>query len=218
MARRRFHSVGERHRGYSIYTGITTSGGSGHPQPQDTEADEPDLGGRNTAAEEAGDAGTVGGGCRGGNTAFNKAGDTEEMAGDVWGGITAADETGDGGGGTEPSERAVFFNTTTRSPRPLSTSQGGTTPHGEPEPSDACDAPEARSTGPTRAPTTTAGATQEPTLSTGPTPAPDAPSSHSTEEQLSEETSTLAASSHSSAHERGGEGPVSICERLGTGR
>ncbi|XP_069194274.1 cell division protein ZipA-like [Procambarus clarkii] len=33
------------------------------------------------------------------------------MAEDGWGGITATDETGDGGGGTEPSERAVFFNT-----------------------------------------------------------------------------------------------------------
>nr|XP_045604500.1 activating signal cointegrator 1 complex subunit 2 homolog [Procambarus clarkii] len=110
-------SVGERpsrHRGYSIYSGITTSGGSGRLKRQDTENVEPDLEGWNTAAEEAGEAGTAGGGCQGGNPTSDKAGDTEEMAEDVWGSITTADETGDGAGDTEPSERAVFFNTTTR--------------------------------------------------------------------------------------------------------
>ncbi|XP_045604842.1 autotransporter BimA-like [Procambarus clarkii] len=173
------------------------------------------MGGRNTAAEEADDTRTAGGGCQRGNTASDKAGDTEEMAGDEWGGITVADETGDWGGGTEPSEQAVFFKTTTRSPRPLSISQGGTTPHGEPEPSNAGDAPKVRVTSPTRAPTPTAGATHGHTPSTGPTPAPDAPSSHSTEEQLPEETSTLAASSLSSDHERGGKAPASVLECLG---
>ncbi|XP_069176264.1 mucin-13-like [Procambarus clarkii] len=69
-------------------------------------------------------------------------GDTEETAGDGRGVETAADETGTEEGVTEPPERAVF-NTITRPPRSPRTSAGGTTPHEEPEPSDAGDAPEA---------------------------------------------------------------------------
>ncbi|XP_069167103.1 secreted protein C-like [Procambarus clarkii] len=65
------------------------------------------------------------------------------MAGDGRGVETAVDETGTEEGVTDPPERAVFFNTITRPPRSPQTSSGGTTPHEEPEPSEAVDAPEA---------------------------------------------------------------------------
>ncbi|XP_069161526.1 secreted protein C-like [Procambarus clarkii] len=70
-------------------------------------------------------------------------GDTEETAGDGGGGMTAAEETGNKEGATELPERASFLNTITRPPRSPPTSAGGTTPHEEPEPSDAGNAPEA---------------------------------------------------------------------------
>ncbi|XP_069190239.1 uncharacterized protein [Procambarus clarkii] len=60
--------------------------------------------------------------------------------------LLASETTGDEDGGTEPPERAVFFNTTTRPP---CSPAGGTTPQAEPEPSDAGDVPEASSTGTT---------------------------------------------------------------------
>ncbi|XP_069195403.1 uncharacterized protein [Procambarus clarkii] len=85
-------------------------------------------------------------GCRDSNPTPDTAGDAGETVGNGRSGKTAADEPGDETGGTEPPERAVFCNTTTRSPR---SPAGGTTPppHAEPEPSDADDAPEASSTG-----------------------------------------------------------------------
>nr|XP_045588202.1 mucin-5AC-like [Procambarus clarkii] len=168
-----------RRRGYGIYSGTTKSGESKHPEPEDTEDEEQ---GRNTFTVEAADTGTAGGVCCGGNTSSDKAGDTEETAVDSRGGKTADDEIGNRGGGTEPSERAAFFSTTTRLPHSPSTSLRGNNPHEEPEPSDVGDAPEARATSSTPAPTPTAGATPGPTPSTGTTPAPDAPSSHSTYE------------------------------------
>ncbi|XP_069179550.1 uncharacterized protein [Procambarus clarkii] len=57
--------------------------------------------------------------------------------------MIAAEETGNEEGATELPERASFLNTIPRPLRSPPTAAGGTTPHEEPEPSDAGNAPDA---------------------------------------------------------------------------
>ncbi|XP_069158567.1 uncharacterized protein [Procambarus clarkii] len=119
---------------------VKRTGKAERREAEDTE--EADAGLRDGPA--AGRTGEDDEGRRDGNPTPDTAGDTVETLGDGRSGKTAAEEPGDETVGAEPPERAVFLNTITRS---LHSPAGGTTPHAEPESSDAGDAPEASSTG-----------------------------------------------------------------------
>ncbi|XP_069173925.1 uncharacterized protein [Procambarus clarkii] len=186
-----------------------SSGGGGRPRAEDKEDDGQDWGCGITTADESGDTDEEGGDWRGGKTAANAAGGTEEEGGDWRGGKTAADGTG--GVGTDHTGRAAFFRTTTSPSCSSTPPAGGNHPHEDPEPSNAGKAPEAGPKGPTPAPPRQ----QAPYQGTHHPPEPH--------QFLVHHPRTLQRNSsqkcqHHTPQSRKPPTPLSVRERLGTGR